>query len=132
MLKRQTKPYSALAGAGLECSRLPDIDLLERIAAIGSSENDAWGGARSANGGRRSAGCTRIFRECRHLAIVLGISYKGQLRILEEYNKDLVSSLVSFCEEQEPELRAAVPLLFGSAFTRQTTEHLHGAGAWRP
>ena len=36
-------------------------------------------------------------------------------KILEEYNKELVS----FSEELEPELRAAAPLLFGPSFTKQ-------------
>ena len=41
-------------------------------------------------------------------------------KILEEYNKELVS----FSEELEPELRAAAPLLFGPSFTKQAADHL--------
>ena len=41
-------------------------------------------------------------------------------KILEEYNKDLMS----FSEKVEPDLRAAAPLLFGSSFTKQASEHL--------
>ena len=48
-------------------------------------------------------------------------------KILEEYNKDLVS----FSEEMEPELRAAAPLLFGSSFTKQAADHLGQVEALR-
>ena len=48
-------------------------------------------------------------------------------KILEEYNKDLVS----FSEEVEPDLRAAAPLLFGSSFTKQASEHLSQLEALR-
>ena len=41
-------------------------------------------------------------------------------KILEEYNKELVS----FSEELEPELQAAAPLLFGPSFTKQAADHL--------
>ena len=41
-------------------------------------------------------------------------------KILEEYNKDRVS----FSEEVKPDLWAAAPLLFGSSFTKQASEHL--------
>ena len=43
-------------------------------------------------------------------------------KILEEYNKELVS----FSEELEPELRAAAPLLFGPSFTKQAADHENG------
>ena len=48
-------------------------------------------------------------------------------KILEEYNKDLVS----FSEEMEPDLRAAAPLLFGSSFTKQAADHLSQVEALR-
>ena len=44
----------------------------------------------------------------------------GRTKILEEYNKDLVS----FSEEVEPDLQAAAPLLFGQSFTKQAADHL--------
>ena len=44
----------------------------------------------------------------------------SRMKILEEYNKDLVS----FSEEVEPDLRAAAPLLFGQSFTKQAADHL--------
>ena len=48
-------------------------------------------------------------------------------KILEEYNKDLVS----FSEEVEPALRAAAPLLFGQSFTEQAADHLGQVEALR-
>ena len=48
-------------------------------------------------------------------------------KILEEYNKDLMS----FSEKVEPDLRAAAPLLFGSSFTKQASEHLSQVEALR-
>ena len=48
-------------------------------------------------------------------------------KILEEYNKDLVS----FSEEVEPALRAAAPLLFGQSFTKQAADHLGQVEALR-
>ena len=48
-------------------------------------------------------------------------------KILEEYNKDLVS----FSKEMEPELRAGPPLLFGSSFTKQAADHLGQVEALR-
>ena len=48
-------------------------------------------------------------------------------KILEEYNKDLVS----FSEEVEPDLRAAAPLLFGQSFTKQAADHLGQVEALR-
>ena len=42
------------------------------------------------------------------------------LKILEEYNKDLVF----FSEEIELEIQAATPLMFGQSFTKQTAGHL--------
>ena len=48
-------------------------------------------------------------------------------KILEEYNKELVS----FSEELEPELRAAAPLLFGPSFTKQAADHLGQVEALR-
>ena len=48
-------------------------------------------------------------------------------KILEEYNKELVS----FSEELEPELRAAAPLLFWPSFTKQAADHLSQVEALR-
>ena len=48
-------------------------------------------------------------------------------KILEEYNKDLVS----FSEEMEPDLRTAAPLLFGQSFTKQAADHLGQVEALR-
>ena len=48
-------------------------------------------------------------------------------KILEEYNKDLVS----FSEEVEPDLQAAAPLLFGQSFTKQAADHLGQVEALR-
>ena len=48
-------------------------------------------------------------------------------KILEEYNKELVS----FAEELEPDLRAAAPLLFGQSFTKQAADHLAQVEALR-
>ena len=48
-------------------------------------------------------------------------------KILEEYNKDLVS----FSEEVEPALQAAAPLLFGQSFTKQAADHLGQVEALR-
>ena len=48
-------------------------------------------------------------------------------KILEEYNKELVS----FSEELEPELRAAAPLLFGPSFIKQAAGHLGQVEALR-
>ena len=41
-------------------------------------------------------------------------------KVLEDFSKDLIS----FAEEREPELRGAVPYLYGSAFTKQAADHL--------
>ena len=41
-------------------------------------------------------------------------------KVLEDFSKDLIS----FAEEKEPELREAVPHLYGSAFTKQAADHL--------
>ena len=41
-------------------------------------------------------------------------------KILEEYNKDLVS----FSEEVEPDLRAAAPLLFAQSFGKSFTKQV--------
>ena len=50
-----------------------------------------------------------------------------RMKILEEYNKDLVSC----SEEVEPDLQAAAPLLFGQSFTKQAMDHLGQVEALR-
>ena len=58
---------------------------------------------------------------------VTQFSIYRRTKILEEYNKELVS----FSEELVPELRAAAPLLFGPSFTKQAADHLGQVEALR-
>ena len=91
----------------------PLTDLMERMA--GTSEEEDHAGID-----------LQVVEDAVHSALAfLGnaatqFSTYRRTKILEEYNKDLVS----FSEEMEPELRAAAPLLFGSSFTKQAADHL--------
>ena len=87
-------------------------DLLERMAAAGEASEDSLD--------------LQVVEEAVQSALVLlgnagtQFSVYRQTKVLEEFNKDLIS----FAEEKEPELRGATPHLFGSAFTKQAADHL--------
>lgn len=90
--------------AHLQALSLDAVDLLEKIAVEGSSE------------GQEGLDLQMIEDAMQTALAFLGntamqFSAYRRTKILKEYNKDLVS----FFEEQEPELRCAAPLLFGKA-----------------
>ena len=97
----------------------PLTDLMERMASTSEEEDQGID--------------LQVVEDTVHSALAfLGnaatqFSTYRRTKILEEYNKDLVS----FSEEMEPELRAAAPLLFGSSFTKQAADHLGQVEALR-
>ena len=90
----------------------PLTSLLEKMASSGESLEDAMD--------------LQIVKDALHSVLVLlgnastQFSVHCHTKVLEDFNKDLIS----FAEEKEPELRTAAPRLFGSAFTKQATDHL--------
>ena len=79
----------------------PLTDLLEKMAAGGESSEDSLD--------------LQVVKDAVQSALVLlgnastQFSIYRQTKVLEEFNKDLIS----FAEEKEPELREAAPQLFG-------------------
>ena len=90
----------------------PLTDLLEKMAACGNSSEDSLD--------------LQVVEDAVQSALVLlgnactQLSVYHHTKILEDFNKDLIS----FAEENKPELRGAALHLFGSAFTKQVADHL--------
>ena len=97
----------------------PLTDILEKISSCGeAAEKDP--------NDKGAALDLQLVEDAVQTALVLlgnaatQFSIFRRTKVLEDFNKELVS----FAEEQEPQLREAAPQLFGSAFTKQAADHL--------